>query len=496
MPHFLGVDVGTTNVKAVVVDEDQRVIASASRRLLILRPASGRFEQHPQSWWSAFRRVCADLRNQAPKPWQDIAAIGLTGQMHGAVCLDSSGRALRPAILWNDGRARAECKELAQKVPAIRDIAGVIPMAGFTAPKLLWLQHHEPQLFKRISHVVLAKDFVRLKLCGDYATDMSDAAGALLLDEAARQWSEPLVAASGLSPRQMPRLAEGDTIAGRVRSAMAAALGLKCHVIVAAGGGDVAVGAAGIGAIDAGDSFISLGTSAQYFVARDRYHLTSEPTIHSFAHCLENRWYDMAALLNGANSLEWICKLLRIDVTSALATLAKSMRRPSNVLFLPYLAGERTPHNDPDLRAMFLGFTHAHGASDLIQAVLEGVALSLTDVSARLERTAQSEAPLPVVGGGARSFLWLQILADTLGRDLILYAGSDAAPPIGAARLACLALRREPIATVCARPKISRRIHHRPAWHQTYAASLERFRRSFPMLSLYTALPSSPGLTR
>jgi xylulokinase len=485
MSHFLGVDVGTTNVKAVVVGEDQRVIASASRRLRLLKPASGWFEQQPQSWWSAFRKICDDLRRQVPKVWQGIDAIGLTGQMHAAVCLDNSGRPLRPAILWNDGRARAECKELAQKVPAVRDIAGVIPMAGFTAPKLLWLQHHEPQLFRRISHLVLTKDFVRLKLCGDYVTDMSDAAGALLLDETARNWSRSLVAASGLSPGQMPKLCEGNMAAGKLRPAMAAALGLKRHILVAAGGGDVAVGAAGIGAVDSGDSFISLGTSAQYFVARERYRLTFEPTIHSFAHCLENRWYDMAALLNGANCIEWICGLLRIDVASALAMLGKSLRRPSTILFLPYLAGERTPHNDPDLRAMFIGLSHGHGACDLIQAVLEGVALSLADVSARLDRAGQPEAPLPVVGGGARSVLWLQILADTLGRDLVLYTGSDAATPIGAARLARLASTGEPVASVCAPPRISRHIHHRPSWHEAYATSLERFRKSFPVLSLY-----------
>lgn len=487
MPHFLGVDIGITNVKAVLVDEKQCIAAAAARPLPILRPRNQWSEQRPESWWTAFLWVSAKLRRQVPRRWRDIAAIGLTGQMHAAVCLDRQGLPLRPAILWNDGRAQAECAELLQAVPKTREIAGVTPMAGFTAPKLLWLRRHEPNLFERIAHLLFPKDFVRLKLTGEYITDMSDAAGSLWLDEAARRWSERMLAANGLAFSQLPQLVEGTDIAGRLTPSIAKRLGLDRCVILAAGGGDAAVGAAGIGIIDEGDSFISLGTSGQYFTAREHYRLGQDPTVHSFAHCLPGRWYDMAALLNGASCLEWISRLLKTNVAAALAEVEARFHLPSPVLFLPYLAGERTPHNDPSLRAMFLGLGHATERRDLIQSVLEGVALSFADVERRLQKPGPASRPLAVVGGGARSILWMQILADVLGKELVLFQGSDAAAPFGAARLARLAFTNEPVELICAKPKIFRRIAPRSAWHEQYMRKLERFQQAFPISQFRSA---------
>ena len=484
MPHFLGADIGTTNVKAVIVDERQGIVAAASRPLRILRPRSQWSEQNPQSWWSAFLAVCANLRRQAPKQWRDIASIGLAGQMHAAVCLDVRDRPLRSAILWNDGRAQFECGELLRAVPEIRRVAGVIPMPGLTAPKFMWLRRHEPRLFERIAHVLFPKDYVRLKLTGEHVTDMSDAAGSLWLDQATRRWSQPTLDASGMTAGLLPRLAEGLGAVASLKPSIARKLGLPAGVMVAAGGGDAAVGAAGIGAVDDGDAFISLGTSGQYFIARERYEAVANPTVHCFAHCLPSRWYAMAALLNGANCLEWVCRLLSTDIASALAGVQGNFHRPSPVVFLPYLAGERTPHNDPNLRAVFSGLGHATGRLDLIQSVLEGVAFSFADAEDHLRQSDAKKQPLAVIGGAALSPVWMQIFADVLGKELILYERSEMAAPFGAARLARLAFLQEPIASVCAKPKISSRIRPRPAWHESYTRSLERFRRTLPVANL------------
>lgn len=487
MPPVLGVDIGTTNVKGILIDENQEILATASHPLRIERPRRHWSEQRPQAWWSAFLAVCGKLRHRLPKVWADVSSIGLTGQMHAAVCLDESGRPLRPAILWNDARARAECAELAKLVPNLHEIAGVIPMAGFTAPKVLWLRRHEPKVFDRIAHVVFAKDFVRLKLTGEYVTDMSDAAGSLWLDVRARQWSAPIVAAGGLLPTHLPRLAEGPDVSATLLPSIARKLGLPKGVVLAAGAGDVAAGALGIGAIAEGDSFLSLGTSGQYFVVRERFTLGPDPTVHSFAHCLLGRWYQMAALLNGASCLEWICRILGVTIGAALADVEKTARSPSPALFLPYLAGERTPHNDPDLRAAFLGVGHATTRANLVQSVLEGVALSFADVEDRLQTTASGGKELPVVGGAARSTLWVQILADVLGRDLVLYRNAEAAAPLGAARLARMALTREPPRSVCLPPKISKRIRPRASWHDEYVGILQEFRRSIRVSRLRPA---------
>jgi xylulokinase len=484
MPCFLGADIGTTNVKAVLLDERERLLGHASRPLRIARPRPGWSEQDPQSWWRAFLAVCAELRDQVPNAWRRIAAIGFSGQMHAALCLDDRDRPLRPAILWNDARAQAECDALTSALPDVRRIAGVPPMAGFTAPKLLWLRKHEPKTFAALAHILLPKDYIRLRLTGEYVTDMSDAAGTLLLDQAARRWSEPIVAAAGIPPTTLPRLAEGNELIAKLRPEMARKLGLSGAVLVAAGAGDAAAGAIGIGAIGPGDSFISLGTSGQYFMADDRYRLAAEPTIHCFAHGLPHRWYRMAALLNGADCLRWISRLLGADATVMLARLGSSPPKPSPLLFLPYLAGERTPHDDPALRAAFLGVSHSTDSNDLVRSVLEGVALSFADVAERVEHEASPSAPLPIIGGAARSAAWMQMFADVLNRTVVLYRGSEHASAWGAARLARLACTGESPETVCLKPRIAQSFDPRPARYAAYLRKLEPFRRALSLARL------------
>jgi len=473
--HFLGLDIGTSAAKAALVDERQAVVAQAAAPIATHNPRPGWSEQDPEDWWRATETVVAALRQRAAAAFADIRAIGLSGQMHGAVVLDAAGRLLRPAILWNDGRATAECAMLAAAVPRLAEIAGVIAMPGFTAPKVLWLRTHEPDAFTRIAHVVLAKDYVRLRLTGEIATDVSDAAGTLLLDEAARGWSAPLLAATGLDPARMPRLSESNAPSGMLRPALAAAWGLASPVVVAAGAGDVAAGAIGVGAIGEGDGFVSLGTSAQIFRARDRYQPKPETLIHAFAHALPGRWFEMAALLNGATCLEWIARVLGADVARLIDEVAASFKGPSPVLFLPYLSGERTPLNDPDARGAFANLSYATGRVDLVQAVLEGVAFSLRDGALAFGDAGRSGA-LPIIGGGARSRLWLQIIASALGRPLQRIAAADIGPAFGAARLARLALTGEAAGAVCAKPEVEETVDPDPTLQAAYAARFPVFR--------------------
>src|SRR5689334_20258171 len=308
--HFLGIDVGTSAVKAVLVDAEQRVLGEASEPLAVSRPHPLHSEQNPEDWWRAVGRAVAALRDGAPKAWRAVRAIGLSGQMHGAVLLDRDGRVIRPAILWNDGRAQAQCSELERAVPGLSAIAGVPAMPGFTAPKLLWLAHHEPEHFARIETVLLPKDYVRWRLTGERVTDCSDAAGTMWLDQAQRAWSPAVVEASGLALSQMAPLVEGSAACCTLRADVAQAWGLDASVVVAGGAGDAAAGAVGIGAVNPGAAFVSLGTSAQYFVTTAAYRPYPQAFIHAYCHALPQRWFQMAAMLNGASCVAWLAHML------------------------------------------------------------------------------------------------------------------------------------------------------------------------------------------
>ena len=291
---FLGLDIGTTAVKAIIVDDDQRIVAEAATEHPTSRPRPGISEQMPEDWVVAAERCLAGLRASAPRAYSAIAAIGLSGQMHSPVLLGRDQKPLRPAMLWNDGRGADECAALSQAVSDIARVTGVVPMAGFSAAKILWVRHHEPEVFAKIAHVLLPKDYVRLWLTGEIASDISDAAGTQLLDEAARRFAPQVLNAVGLSAEQMPPLVEGTEIAGRLGGAVAAAFGLRPGLPVAAGGGDAGTGALGIGCIDDGQAFISLGTAAVFVVAQSRYAPAPETMLHDFAHCIPGRWYQMA----------------------------------------------------------------------------------------------------------------------------------------------------------------------------------------------------------
>jgi xylulokinase len=480
--NFLGIDIGTSAVKGVLVDGRQTVLAEATSPVASRQPRPGWSEQDPADWLRATDDVVAALRTAAPNELAAVAGLGLSGQMHATLLLDDADAVIRPAILWNDGRATAECGELEAAVAGLPAIAGVIAMPSFTAPKLLWLRKHEPDAFARARRVILAKDYVRLRLTGEFATDMADAAGTLCLDEAARAWSAPVLAACGVAPAMMPRLCEGSAATGRLRPAVRASWGIAGEVVVAAGGGDAAAGGVGIGAVADGDAFISLGTSAQYFVTRARYEPKPETLVHAFAHALPGRWFEMAAMLNGASVLDWAARLLGVEIGGVLARVEERFAGPSPVVFLPYLAGERTPHNDPEARAGFFGLDNATAAEDLVQAVLEGVAFSLIDAQVALTAAGRSATAIAVIGGGARSGFWLRLIASAIGLPVLRLAGADKGPAFGAARLGRMALTGETPDKVCLKPPVIETIAPDPALHAAYG---ERFRL---YRSLYRAL--------
>ncbi|MBJ6128385.1 xylulokinase [Microvirga splendida] len=488
MPHYFGIDIGTSAVKAILVDERQTVVAEADVPLQVSRPQELWSEQDPEAWWQAVQAALDQLRVAAGAAFADVRGIGLSGQMHGAVLLDGNNRPLRPAILWNDGRSFREAQELGAQHPELSRAMGVVPMPGFTAPKLAWLARHEPETFRAVRKVILPKDYIRLKLTGDVVTEMSDAAGTWWLDEARRDWSDAALAATGLTRDHMASLVEGSQASGTLRPEIAQRWGLWSDVVVAGGGGDAATGAVGLGAIEDGSAFISLGTSGQLFVTTRGFSPAPEALVHSFCHAVPGRWFQMAAMLNGASCLAWVANLLKRDIGELLRETEATYRRPSTILFLPYLAGERTPHNDPYARGVFFGLSPETRQTDLVQAVLEGVAFSFADAKQCLEQAGTPLTYAGIIGGGSRSEFWAKIFASVLNVPMVRYQGSDKGPAFGAARLARLATTGEAPEVVCTAPNILETIEPEPHLVDLYCPRVDMFR------SLYRAL--KPEFTR
>ncbi|WP_240161373.1 xylulokinase [Gluconacetobacter azotocaptans] len=437
---YLGLDIGTTATKAILVDERQSVVATATVPSRIDQPGPGLSEQDPETWVDGIRQALARLRTTAPEPYAAIRAIGLSGQMHSIALLDDRLRPVRPALLWNDTRGQAQAGRLQQDVPGLGRATGVRPMASFSAAKLLWIRENDPAAFAAMRHVLWAKDYVRLWLTGELATDMSDAAGSQLFDQENRTWYNPVCDYLGLGTDRLPILREGTDRAGRLRADVARDLGLAPGVTVATGGGDTPVGAVGLGQVEAGQSFISLGTGAVYVTVQDGYAPDAEIRLHSFAHCIPRRWYQMAAMLNGASCLAWVAALCHeSDIPALLRRVQGRGTRPSRVLFLPYLRGERTPYHDTDARGAFIGLDASCDAVDLARAVLEGVAFSLRQGQDLLAGQQPIAGPVALIGGGARSTEWAGIMATILGRELVVPHHAEHACAIGAARLAMVA---------------------------------------------------------
>ena len=479
--RFLGIDIGTSAVKVCVTDAAGAVVGTADAPLTVQTPFVGASEQAPTDWWQA---VChavgalpADVRSQ-------VVAVGLSGQMHGAVVLDASDAPLRPAILWNDGRASAECAAMTTALPNVGDLAGVPPMPGFTAPKLLWLARHEPQVHARIAHVLLPKDYIGLRLHGRHVTDPSDAAGTLWLDEASGRWSDDLCRISATDPAWLPEVICGTRVAGTLTADAATALGLPAGLPVSAGAGDAAAGALGIGAVADGDGFLSLGTSGQLFVTTATYRPNPASRVHAFAHTIPGHWFQMAAMLNGARPMAWLAGMLGRPIAELLA---EAQTAASGPLFLPYLTGERTPHGDSDIRGGFWGLSEETTHGSLMRAVVEAIAFSFADAQAALAAAGTRPNRLRAIGGGARSDLLLQTIADVTGCRIGRSTGAEVGPALGAARLAQVAAGPGTLADVATKPDVDRWFDPRSDAAAALAPRLAGYRALYPALKSVNA---------
>ena len=433
---YLGLDLGTSGLKGVLVDEKGQLLAQQTVALTVesVRPLWS--EQNPNSWWQACEDVIRLLQEKIDLT--SLKAIGLSGQMHGATLLDKDYQILRPCILWNDGRSHEECLQLMDECPDFLERSGNLAMPGFTSPKILWLKEHEPEVFEKLAYVLLPKDYLAYCLTGELSTDCSDAAGTLWLNPSTRQWDDTLLAATGLSQENMPKVYEGCQFVGQLSAEVAKRLGLK-EVPVVAGAGDNAAGAVGMGVTEPGQGFISLGTSGVYFTVSEQHRASPEHTVHAFCHALPNRWHQMGVTLSAGNSLSWLSKLLNTPVETLLMNLEAAGLEKTKLLFLPYINGERTPHNDPQASGQFIGFSNQTCHEEMTLSVLEGVAFSMLDCQNALLEAGSSVDALSLIGGGARSAKWRQIIANVLNKTLHYRDGGAVGPGLGAARLALLA---------------------------------------------------------
>lgn len=474
---YLGIDLGTSGVKVLLMDEGQQVLASANGRLTVTRPHPAWSEQAPADWIAATEAAMAELGRG-----HDLSAvrgIGLSGQMHGAVTLDAGDQVIRPAILWNDGRSSEQAAKL-DADPAFRLISGNIVFPGFTAPKLVWMAEKEPQNFERVAKVLLPKDYLRLWLTGEHVAEMSDAAGTSWLDTGARRWSPELLEKSGMRLDQMPSLVEGSAPSGGLRAELAAKWGMTPGIVVAGGAGDNAATAIGAGTVSEGQGFVSLGTSGVLFAATSRYLPRPESAVHAFCHALPEMWHQMGVFLSASAAIEWFASITGIEPAALTGELGDVLQAPGEVGFLPYLSGERTPHNDPSLRAGFRGLSSATDRAAMTRAVLEGVAYTFADNFDALRQAGSDPQSLLVLGGGARSDYWLKVIATVLDMPLLKPAGGDFGAAFGAARLGLLAESGAAPETVCTMPPIAGEVAPDKTLTAAFADGLAAFRAALP----------------
>lgn len=472
---YLGIDIGTSGVKAILLDGQGALAAQNSAPLSVSRPYDLWSEQDPDDWWRATESavLCLPVELRA-----QVQGVGLAGQMHGATLLGADDKPLRPAILWNDGRSFAECEEVERAEPHTHAITGNVTMPGFTAPKFQWVRKYEPQIAELTQSILLPKDYVRLVMTGEKASDMSDSAGTLWLDTGARDWSDAMLAATGLTRANMPDLFEGTEITGALRADVASRWGMA-QVPVAAGAGDNAAGAAGVGVVCDGDALLSLGTSGVIFVATAEFRPNPARAVHAFCHCLPALWHQMSVHLSAASCVDWAARLAGMDVPGFFAAAEAAGAASGSELFLPYLSGERTPHNDPHVRGAFLGLGNESDPGRMANAVLEGVAFAHADGLAALREAGTKVEELCVIGGGARSAWWGKILAAALNVRLVYLDGGEVGPALGSAKLAQIAVTGASPVEACNRPPVRAVIEPDAALVERLTPKLERFRRAY-----------------
>ncbi|PXW70846.1 xylulokinase [Loktanella sp. PT4BL] len=474
---FIGLDLGTSGLKAVLINDSQAIIAEATAPLTAARPQMGWSEQDPAAWLDTADAVMQALAGQVSLA--QVRGIGLSGQMHGATLLDRDHAVLRPCILWNDTRAAVEAAAL-DADPRFRELTGNIVFAGFTAPKLVWVARHEPEIFTKTARVLLPKDYLRLWLTGEAVAEMSDAAGTSWLDVGKRDWSDDLLAATGMSRAQMPRLVEGSEVSGQLRDKLAERWGLPKGVVVAGGGGDNAASAVGVGVVKAGDAFVSLGTSGVLFAASDAYQPDAATAVHTFCHALPDTWHQMGVILAAADALNWFARIT--DKPSATLTgVLGELQPPGRTLFLPYLGGERTPHNDANIRGSFLHLDHGTDQVAMTRAVLEGVTHAIRDCFDALSATGTQINRLIAVGGGSKSDYWVQAIATSLEMPVQLPVAGDFGGAFGAARLGMMAATGAGVEIAIA-PQIARTIDPEPSLTGAFHEAHTRYRASYGAL--------------
>ncbi|RJE79656.1 xylulokinase [Paracoccus sp. JM45] len=476
---YLGIDLGTSGLRALLVNQDGQPLASTERHYSARNPHAGWSEQDPADWITAFRGAVDELRANHPE-FADLRGIAVAGHMHGATALDADNNVIRPCILWNDTRSHAQAARLDAQ-PQFRAKTGNIVFPGFTAPKLDWMAEHEPDLRAKVARVLLPAAYLNLWLTGEHVGDLSDASGTGWLDVGARDWADDLLAETGLGRDDMPELVEGCAPAGQLRHDLAREWGLRGPVTVAGGAGDNAAAACGIGAMTEGAGFVSLGTSGVLLMARDGYRPAPETALHSFCHAVPDTWYQMGVMLSATDSLNWLARITSATPAELTADLG-DLRAPANVRFLPYLSGERTPHNDPAIRGSFTGLALATDRDDMTRAVLEGVAFGLRDSLTALRGTGARPESLMAIGGGARSRYWLQVIATALDITLDLPAQGEFGAALGAARLAMVASGAGSIPEVMTPPDITDRISPDAKLRDAFDLAYEGFRDAYPAI--------------
>ena len=480
---FLGIDIGTSGVKALLIDEAGKPIGEASAPAVEpVRPQPGWSEQNPADWWTATLNAVDRLKQNHAAELAAVKGIGLSGHMHGATLLGENDDVLRPCILWNDGRSAAECTEMEAALPALRGIAGNIAMPGFTAPKIAWVRKHEPEVYARIRKVLLPKAYVRLLLTGEHVEDMSDAAGTLWLDVQKRDWSDALLGVTGLTRDHMPRLVEGSAVSAQLKPDLMSRWGMSGTVVVAGGAGDNAASACGIGAIRPGEGFVSLGTSGVLFVSNEKFSPNTEGAVHAFCHAIPDTWHQMGVILSATDSLNWLSRISGKKQAELSGEAEAQFKGPGEAIFLPYLSGERTPHNNAGARGAFVGLSQSTDSAQLAQAVMEGVTFAMRDCQRVLADAGTSINRLLAVGGGSKSALWLRMLATNLDMEIALPEDGDFGGALGAARLGLCAATGANPADVMTMPPVKTTIAPDDKLSAAYSDQYARYRALYPAI--------------
>lgn len=480
---YLGIDIGTSGVKALLIDRDGKPLGEATAKSVEpVRPHPGWSEQNPADWWTAVLEALDKLAAAHPNEMSAVRGIGLSGHMHGAVFLGKDDAVLRPCILWNDGRSSAECAEMEAALPTLREIAGNIAMPGFTAPKIAWVRKHEPDVYGRLAKVLLPKAYVRLLLTGEHVEEMSDAAGTLWLDVAKRDWSDALLAVTGLTRDHMPRLVEGSAVSGTLKPELAQRWKMSGDVVIAGGAGDNAAAGCGIGAVRPGEGFVSLGTSGVIFVSNDRFRPNTAGAVHAFCHAIPDTWHQMGVILSATDSLNWLSHVTGKSQPDLSSAAEAQFRGPGEEIFLPYLSGERTPHNNAGARGSFVGLSHLSDQARMAQAVMEGVTFAFKDCQRVLNDAGTRFDRLLAVGGGSKSSLWLKMIATALDIEVVLPEDGDFGGALGVARLAlCAAEGADPL-DVMQMPSAKTTVSPDAALRQAYEDQYARYRALYPAI--------------